>query len=347
MNTARDPVLGLRSLGYTEREAAFLYVVGVHSGYFLRRQFMAFLQREDGAIVQRFLKKAVGLGHVQPIAYQRQRHIYHLKARPIYDLLGEPDSQNRRDKGDSQIKARLMQLDYVIEHLGRQFLETGQQKAELFHRKLGMPLEYLPHFPAGNERDGGSAPPVLGGESYFPDRFPISVTQSTNEPPLVTFAYIDEGLRTISAFAHWLDARYRLLRALLHAEVVYVSDSEYNFADAEHEFLRRFPPPASRSTPKPLPPPLGVDHLIHYLRARRSNDSRSPLFSEEREALAKGYLYQAPEFQKLVEDYKRGVVTEHSLRVRFAPKPKPPVIRGHVLVHDYPVWSVKYRRGIL
>jgi hypothetical protein len=36
----------LESVGYTEREAAFLYLVAVHSGYFLRRQYSHFIQRE-------------------------------------------------------------------------------------------------------------------------------------------------------------------------------------------------------------------------------------------------------------------------------------------------------------
>ncbi len=305
---------------------------------------MAFLQRQDGALVQRFLKKAVRLGHIEPIAYQHGRHIYHLKAKSIYGLFGEPDSQNRRDKGDRQIKVRLMQLDYVIEHFGQKFLETGQQKAEFFS-KLRVPPEYLPRFSAtGGEQDDQ----LTFSRSYFPERFPISVTESPNVQPLVSFTYIDDGLRTVSAFVRWLNDRRDLLRLLFHAEVVYVSDVEHNLDDAEREFLRRFPKPKPEPSAKPLLLPRGVDHLIRYLRARRSDDAHSPLFSEERDALADGkYLYQSPEFQKLVDDWKRGAVTEQSLRMQFVPRPKPPVIRGHVLLHDYPVWSVKYRRGIL
>ena len=43
-----DPILALESFGYTEREAAFLYLVAVHSGYFLRRQFDYFIDRRNG-----------------------------------------------------------------------------------------------------------------------------------------------------------------------------------------------------------------------------------------------------------------------------------------------------------
>lgn len=34
-----DPITFIGELGYTPREAAFLYAVGMHSGYFLRHQF--------------------------------------------------------------------------------------------------------------------------------------------------------------------------------------------------------------------------------------------------------------------------------------------------------------------
>ena len=42
-----DPISALESLGYTEREAAFLYLVAAHSGYFLRRQFDYFIDRQQ------------------------------------------------------------------------------------------------------------------------------------------------------------------------------------------------------------------------------------------------------------------------------------------------------------
>jgi hypothetical protein len=40
-----DPIAGLQKFGYTERKAAFLYLVGMHSGSFLRRQLLTFIER--------------------------------------------------------------------------------------------------------------------------------------------------------------------------------------------------------------------------------------------------------------------------------------------------------------
>lgn len=59
----------IESLGYTRREAAFLYLVAVHSGYFVRRQFDYFIDRNKGAIVRNFLAKGQAAGHIEVIEY--------------------------------------------------------------------------------------------------------------------------------------------------------------------------------------------------------------------------------------------------------------------------------------
>jgi hypothetical protein len=76
-----DPVPVLESVGYTEREAAFLYLVALHSGYFLRRQYDRFIRRGRGAIAAQFLRKAVALGHLQIITCGQVRFVYHLAAK--------------------------------------------------------------------------------------------------------------------------------------------------------------------------------------------------------------------------------------------------------------------------
>ena len=47
-----DPVPDLMQLGYTPREAAFLYLAGTSSGFFLARQYARFVQRRPGALIQ-------------------------------------------------------------------------------------------------------------------------------------------------------------------------------------------------------------------------------------------------------------------------------------------------------
>jgi hypothetical protein len=158
-----DAVTFIGELGYTPREAAFLYAVGMHSGYFLRRQFDAYIGRVKGAISQHFLTKAERRGHVRAIDYGQNRKVFHLHWKPIYRLLGDEDSQNRRIKGDLQIKSRLMILDYVLRDTREHFLETEQSKVEFFTKSCRLSADVLP---AGGPKG-----------RHFPDRFPISTLQ--------------------------------------------------------------------------------------------------------------------------------------------------------------------------
>jgi hypothetical protein len=335
MTPAYDPIPELRKLGYTEREAAFLYLVGIHSGYFLRRHYLAFIEREDGAMVQRFLQKVVELQHVHPVEYAAGRHIYHLKSKLIYRILGQEDSQNRRVKGDRQIQARLMQVDYLLDHFGEQFLETSGRKVAFFQQKLRVPLESLPQTRYGNN----------GTVSYFPDRFPIAVKQESGQStPLVTLVFIDDGLRSISAFVRWLEQCAHLLKALRRADVIYVSGNSRNFDDAEREFLRRFPP---NSVTQEVP--RGVEHFLAYLQIRTRYDRKTGGFSmDEMHTLREGMeLYTSLEKQALLAAWEMGSTTEAKIRARFEPQSRQISIHGYPLEYDYPIWSMKYRRAVL
>jgi hypothetical protein len=335
MTPAYDPIPELRKLGYTERESSFLYLVGIHSGYFLRRQYLAFIEREDGAMVQRFLQKAVELQHVQPIEYAAGRHIYHLKSKLIYRILGQEDSQNRRVKGDRQILARLMQVDYRLDHFGEQFLETSWQKIAFFQEKLGVQLKFLPQIKYGNN----------GAVSYFPDRFPIAVKQeSGHSTPLVTLVFIDDGLRSISAFVRWLEQHAPLLKTLHRAATIYAAGNSRNFDDAEREFLRRFPPSSATSEM-----PRGLEHFLNYLELRTRYDRNVGRFSLTDLAIVREgmELYTSLEQRALLAAWKMGSTTEAKIRARFEPHAKQISIHDYLLEYDYPIWSMKYRRTVL
>src|SRR5713226_6279874 len=101
--TQYDPIPDLERLGYTPREAAFLYLVGHNSGFFLRRQFLYFLNRKLGSLAQNFIEKARGNQHVSVLDYGQRRHIYHLNSRTIYRILQDEDSPYRRPRGDHEI----------------------------------------------------------------------------------------------------------------------------------------------------------------------------------------------------------------------------------------------------
>lgn len=232
-----DPIPEIVKLGYTPREAAFLYFAGMHSGYFLRRQFNSFVGRDDGATSQRFCQKVVSLGHAETIDYGQKRCVFHLRSKLVYRLLNIEDSQSRRRKGDHEIKTRLMQLDFLLDHLGERILETEAQKVSFFVTKLNLPAAVLPQvcFCSDGSR--------LRRTRYFVERLPVLVrSESRTAAPRVSFGYIDNGTRTVKPFSRFLNTHARLLRSLASAEVIYVADSSRNFDEAERIFDSMFSP---------------------------------------------------------------------------------------------------------
>jgi hypothetical protein len=224
-----DPILALQSLGYTEREASFLYLVAVHSGYFLRRQFDYFIDRNKGAIVHAFLEKARIAGHIEVIDYGEARHVYHLFSKPIYRLLGSPESQYRRRKSDGFIRGRLITLDYILENDRDHYFESDEDKTSFFADVRKIPSEFFA------DSDGRLFPELRTS--------PISVSDRTQpDTSLVRVLFADEALLSTAKFNRFLLATERLLRALMAFEVIYAASSVHNFADAETTFQNRFAP---------------------------------------------------------------------------------------------------------
>lgn len=224
---AADPIPALESLGYTDREAAFMYLAAAHSGYFLRRQFDYFADRNKGSIVMRFLEKARLAGHIESLDYKQGWHVYHITSRTIYRLLGDPESQLRRRKGDAQVRARLMALDYVLENEGDRYLVSDEGRLRFF----AVVRHILPEIFTG---DNGGLYPLLAS-------FPISLADRTRPAhSLVRCAFIDEGLVTVEKFLRFLAVADPVLRAVGNFELVYVSVADSHFEDAKSAFWKRF-----------------------------------------------------------------------------------------------------------
>jgi hypothetical protein len=222
-----DPILALESLGYTRREAAFLYLVAAHSGYFLRRQFDYFVDRNDGHLAQRFIEKARAAGHIAVLDYGQRRQVHHLFYKQIYRLVGDAESQNRRRKGDAAIRARLISLDYVLGHENDRYFESAAERLRFFAEVRRIPVE---HFSDGY----GRLHPLLAA-------YPIAIAD--REHPVSTpvkLVFADEALMTIEKFKRFLSVTEPLLRSLGSVEVIYCSNSAQNFEAALGEFRKKF-----------------------------------------------------------------------------------------------------------
>ncbi len=207
-----DAIDTIRCLGYSERQASFIYTVAVHSGYFLRRQFNFSVQRRRGWIAANFLAKAKRAGHVREIQCAPGRLLYQLCAKQLYRIVGQKNSPNRRAKSPREVRRRLIMLDYVLAHLGKQeFLETDASRRKFFAQF-------------------GIKDDVLASASKFGELLPVSVRRE--KTLTVLFTFIDEGQRSIAKFERFLSAHDKLLCSLPGFEVVYVSIAPELFKEA-------------------------------------------------------------------------------------------------------------------
>ena len=291
-----DAIDNLTGCGYSEREAAFLYIVAVHSGYFLRRQFNQFVARERGAIATYFLRRAAELDHVSEMPCAENRIIYHLSGKQVYGMVGQKDSQGRRVKSSREILRRLMALDYVLLRIDRErFVETDEARHQLFTQLKAKPEN-------------------ISRSEEFAHTVPVSLIESA-ESLTIRFAFIDEGQRSTSMFARFLATHKQLLCGLPAAETVYVSLSPAPFSQARHVFERHMPLCNAVSSACPH----GVEHLVRWLEIQHQfhHGHGSIVPAEHRLFLEGESIYRAPVHMGLIASWKNGAMNAAKVRELF------------------------------
>jgi len=315
-----DPISSLEAVGYLEREASFLYLVAVHSGYFLRRQYCRFAGRDGGTLVARLLGKARRHRHIHVIECGQGWHIYHLTSKSVYTALERPHSQNRRIKGDAYIKSRLMVLDFVLAHLSANMLTEEVSKVDFFTTQCGIRSELLPRSHAGRLM-------------YFPDGFPILVSNAG----IPCFTFFDEGQVTATRFERFLRQYEPIFAALGQFELRFIADTESNSARAKAAFNRFLPQDKLRGV-TPMTP-LGIDHFLQFLAVRQQSEvGGRGILSSDLKTLREGEtLYISLEHQALYSAWKIGSTTVEKIRQRFLQTSMRVSFSTVVLPYRYPV----------
>jgi hypothetical protein len=322
MTLAYDPIASLESIGYQEREASFLYLVALHSGYFLRRQYHRFAGREGGTLIAQLLRKAAQRQHIHVIECGHGWHVYHLTSKPVYEALGRPDSQHRRIKGDAYIKSRLMVLDFVLGHLSSNLLEDEAGKVDFFTTQCGVPAEVLPHRYAGR---------LL----HFPDGLPIIIT----EAGIPQFTFVDEGQVTASRFERFLEQYQPLFEALGEFGLIYIADTEGSSARARMTFSRFLPADRLRGVTSMTP--FGVEHFLEYLTASLRYDAKGGITrARDLEVLGEGeHVYTSLEHRALQAAWNNRSTNADRIRQRFQQKSLRATFTTIVLPYSYPTDS--------
>jgi hypothetical protein len=254
MDFRKSSIENLRSLGYTQDEARFLYLVATHSGYFSVRQYLTFTGAKSGEKSMAFTQKVLGKGHAAARMLLRNGRVYHLFSRLVYRAIGREHLRNRREHSVEHMRTKLAILDFVLAHLDYRYLETEDDKVAYFCRDLGIARFGLPakHY-AGAIRERTTA-------RHFVDKFPMFFSPESSSPPVVTFSFVDPGLLSLASFDTHLFAYGSLFSALPHVQFVYIATRPTHFEAARELF--------EVTAPRVTDPDPGVEGLRYFTYRR-------------------------------------------------------------------------------
>ena len=234
MNIAIEWIDALEQFGYTAREAEFLYIVAAHSGFFLQRQFMTFVNVSGRGPATYFLKKAIQKQHVREHRPERgTQKIYHLFSRDIYAAIKKENSRNRKPGRYGLLEkaaVRVLGLDFVLGHLDYQYLEEERDKVSYFIDAKGVAKEALPA-KIFRGQDGTET------RRYFVENFPIFVPVRVL-PTVANLTYIEDEIRSLRTFASFIERYQPLFTALdRNFKLIFVSNSTRSFQSAREIFV--------------------------------------------------------------------------------------------------------------
>ena len=299
-------IAAIQTLGYTPDEARFLYLVAVHSGYFVPRQFLIFSGVKWGKRSSNFVAKLESRGHVTWREYDRTGGVYHLFSKTLYRYIGKENLRNRRRHSVEFIRTRLVLLDFVLANLGLHYLETEPDKVAFFCDTLGVPKKFLP---AKTYEGGPRSEPTL---RYFVDKFPLFLDScDSSSSPVVTISYVDPGQASLAGFANHLHAYLPLLRQLESFSILYIANSPVHFVDAERCFsvLVRVPLEADVS-----------GEILRYFRLRNAWELKKygSLSTTDIEWLKDAtQRFHGDRFESSYDAWSSGSLREPALRAEF------------------------------
>jgi hypothetical protein len=303
----QDQIERIAALGYTESESQFLYVVATHSGYFTMRQFNAFAGVSHGKRSMTFAQKLLKRGHATVRDYMGAGCIFHLFSRLIYGPIGKDNVRNRRRHSFDYIRTRLVQMDFLLENPGYDFLETENEKISLFCESLAVPKDVLPA--KVYEGGPGSDPRVR----YFVDKFPLFLAPPiSSASPVVTFGYVDSGAGSLRGFVTYLAAYQGLFRHLKSFRLLYIAPRTTEFRRAEERF---------RSSVKQPPESDVSSEILRYFNVRRKWENHEyvvPVAADFEFLNQARRRFHGERFDSLYAAWIAGTVSECDLRLEFS-----------------------------
>lgn len=304
--------LALQSFGYTEEEARFLYLVTTHSGYFVSRQFLAFVGADWGKRTTLFWKKLRVNKHARNGSLSGRCAVYHVYARRLYRQLGQENLRNRRRHELEYIERRIAILDFVLTNPRLSYLETEDDKVAFLCGELKIEPR---HLPSKTYLSNTGAQPTI---RYFVDRFPMFFPDSQVGPRVLTFSFIQGSDKTLAALIHHLQSYSALFRELREFRFLYLARTDMHFAKAR-ELFRALVTVPLESNP--------ADDLLRYFSIRKSWELRQYGAVTEADLAFRNLSkerFAGERFEHFYRAWKADRVSDSHIRAAF---------QGHALPH--------------
>jgi len=305
MNIDPENIAAIASLGYTPDEARFLYIVAMHSGYFVPRQFLTSTGAKWGKRSNNFAAKLESRGHATWGEYDRTGGVYHLVSKTIYRRIGNENLRNRRRHSVEFIRTRLLLLDFVLANPSHDYLETEPDKLRFFCEGLGIPRTALP---AKTYEGSPGTEPTL---RYFVDKFPLFVERTKSSSPVVAFSYVDPGQASLAGFANHIHAYLPLFRQVGDFSFLYIANSPVHSLQAEECF--------SGVVKAPLEADVSSE-VLRYFRLRNAWETKkyASLSTNDVEWLKEAkHRFHGHRFDGWYESWSSGALGEEALRKEF------------------------------
>ena len=329
MKIQPDHITALRSFGYTEREARFLYIVAIHSGYFTQRQFTEFAPKKPGCVVNGFTSKLVARGHVSEQKYQNNTRVFHFTYKRMYAAIGRENIRNRRSHTFEYMKTRLAILDFVLDHPQHDYLEGEAEKVQYFEERFQIRPQDMP---GRTYRGANKVPDTI---RYFVDKFPLFQDRTAKAEPCVTLTFIDPGIGNLDAFKTHLDTYSSFLSRIPRFAFLFASPDTGLFAEAERLF---------RGTTCPQPGKLS-EQVARYFKHRADWEARRFELLKDPDIEFMNHAKQcfAGEiFERSFAEWKAGRITKKDLVAVLGSRPQRRQeieFRTYLLPRDYSLFG--------
>lgn len=197
----REQAAALEPLGWGGRDAEWVALVCLHSGAFLRSQYLAFIGQGNPKLAHHLVKR-LGKSAVEELWNGTGARVCRIASRRLYEALGAEDVRHRKGAQRGVMLRRLLSLDYVLEHTGEPWLATEQEKVSAL-TAAGIDEAVLPRRVYAGRGSTGRV-------RYFVHKLPVALDEER-----ATFVFTQAEDATPSAVRTWGEQHARLWTALL------------------------------------------------------------------------------------------------------------------------------------